>query len=168
MSEPDDLPRRTPRQLGRARSLAHLLDRSFRIPGTSLRFGLDPLLGLIPAGGDVLAALASGYVLYVAWLNGAPGAMIGRMMVNVLVDTLLGAVPVVGDLFDAGFQANSRNVALLEEWLDEEGSQRHHSVAILVAVIAGLLVLLAAVAALIWVLLETLLQGAIGGAAELF
>lgn len=164
----DDLPKRPPRQLDRARLLARLLDRSFRVPGTSLRFGLDPLLGLLPVGGDAISALASGYILYVAWLNGAPGALIGRMLFNLLVDTLVGAVPVVGDLFDAGWQANARNVALLEEWVGEEGSQRHHSIAILIAVLVALLVLLAAVIALIWVVVETLLQGAIGGAAELF
>lgn len=164
----DDLPRRPPRKLDRARTVARLLDRSFRIPGTSLRFGLDPILGLVPGAGDVVAALGSGYILYIAWLNGAPGSMIARMMMNVLVDTLVGAVPVVGDIFDAGWQANARNVALLERWLDEEGSQRHHSVAILVGVIAGLLLLLAVVVAVLWVIVETLLQGAIGGAAGLF
>ncbi|HUG39455.1 MAG TPA: DUF4112 domain-containing protein [Longimicrobiales bacterium] len=156
MSE-NDPPRRPPRQLDRARRVAGLLDRRFRIPGTSFRFGLDPIIGLLPVGGDALAALASGYILYVAWLNGAPGATIGRMMGNVLLDTLVGAVPVVGDLFDAAWHANSRNVALLEEWLGEEGSQGHHSAAILVAVLVGLLVLLAAVVALAWVVLETLL-----------
>lgn len=164
----DDLPRRPPRQLDRARAVARVLDRSFRIPGTSLRFGLDPLLGLLPVAGDAVGALASGYILYVAWLNGAPGSMIARMVLNVLVDTLVGAVPVVGDLFDAGWQANVRNMALLERWLESEGSGRHHSVAILIAVVVGLLVMLAAVIAVIWVVIETLLQGAIGGAAELF
>ena len=163
----DDTPRRPPRKLDRARALARLLDRSFRIPGTQLRFGLDPILGLLPGVGDVAGALGSGYILYVAWLNGAPGSMIARMMLNVVVDALVGSIPVLGDLFDAGWQANARNVRLLERWLDEEGSQRHHSAAILVAVIVGLLVLLAGVVALIWVVLETLLQGAIGGAAEL-
>ena len=167
MSE-QNLVKKTPRKLDHARAVARLLDRSFRIPGTSLRFGLDPILGLLPGGGDVLGALASGYILYVAWLNGAPGSMIARMMMNAVVDALVGAVPVVGDIFDAGWQANSRNVRLLEGWLDEEGSQRHHSVAILVAVIVGLLVLLAGVVAVIWVVLETLFQGTIGGATGLF
>jgi hypothetical protein len=163
-----DLPRRPPRQLDPARTVARLLDRSFRIPGTSLRFGLDPVLGLFPAIGDAVGALGSGYIVYVAWLNGVPGAVIARMLGNVLVDTLVGSVPVVGDLFDAGWQANVRNVALLERWLDEEGSAGHHSVGILIAVILGLLALLVGVIALIWVVLETLLQGTIGGAAQLF
>lgn len=148
--------------------MARVLDRSIRVPGTDLRFGLDPILGLVPGVGDVVGALASGYVLYVAWLNGAPGSMIARMMLNVLVDALVGSVPVLGDLFDAGWQANARNVRLLERWLADEGSQGHHSVAILIAVGLGLLVLLAGVLAVLWVIAETLLQGAIGGAARLF
>ena len=156
----DDLPRRAPRDLGRARALARLLDRSFRIPGTSLRFGLDPLLGLLPVGGDVLAALGSGYILYVAWRNGAPGGLIGRMLVNVLIDTLVGSVPVLGDLFDAGWQANARNVSMLEAWLGEEGSQHHHSPAILVGVVTALLLLLLAVVGLFWWGIELLFQGA--------
>ena len=157
----DDLPKRAPRRLEGARSLARLLDGRFRIPGTTLRFGLDPVLGLFPIGGDVLAALASGWILYVAWLNGAPGSMIGRMLTNVLVDTLVGSVPVLGDLFDAGWKANSRNVALLEEWLGEEGSQHHPSVAILIGVIAALLVLLAGVALVVWAVVEIVFLGSL-------
>ena len=146
-----DLPKRPPRQLDRARTVARLLDRRFRIPGTQLRFGLDPILGLLPVGGDVLAALGSGYILAVAWLNGAPPGMIGRMLWNVLVDVAVGSVPVVGDLFDAGWQANSRNVAILEEWLGEEGSQHHHSPAILVGILLTLVLLLAGV---VWLVLR--------------
>jgi hypothetical protein len=152
----DELPKRPPRRLDRAQTVARWLDRSFRVPGTDLRFGLDPVLGLLPVGGDVIAALGSGYILYVAWLNGAPPGMIGRMLGNVLVDTILGAVPVLGDLFDAGWQANARNVALLERWLGEEGSQHHHSPAVLVGVVAALVLLLAGVVGLVWLTVELL------------
>lgn len=143
--------RRT-RQLGTARALAHLLDRSFRIPGTSRRFGLDPVLGLLPVGGDVVAALGSGYILYVAWRNGAPGPMIGRMLFNVVMDTVVGAVPVLGDLFDGWWQANARNIRMLDDWLQEEGPRRHHSRALLVGMIGTLVVLLAGMAFVLWVL----------------
>ena len=146
----DDLPKRPPRKLDRARSVARLLDRSFRIPGTRLRFGLDPLLGLLPVGGDAIAALGSGYILYIAWQNGAPPKLIGRMLLNVLLDTVVGSVPVLGDLFDAGWQANARNVSMLEEWVGEEGSQHHHSPAILVGIVVTLVVLLAGVVGLFW------------------
>jgi hypothetical protein len=164
----DDLPKRAPRKLDRARNLARLLDRSFRVPGTQLRFGLDPILGLLPVGGDVLAALGSGYILYVAWWNGAPTGLIGRMLGNVLLDTFVGSVPVLGDLFDAGWHANSRNVALLEKWLGKEGSQHHHSPAVLVAVIATLLVLVVGVVAVLWWVLGILLQGSLDPPGQIF
>lgn len=154
-----DLPKRPPERLDAARTVARLLDRSFRIPGTSLRFGLDPLLGLLPVGGDVLAALGSGYILYVAWKNGAPSSLIGRMLVNVLIDTVVGAVPVLGDIFDAGWQANARNVSLLEDWIGEEGGRRHPSPALLVGVIAALALLVAGVVGLVWLLVSILLYG---------
>lgn len=141
---------RPPRQLGRARALARLMDRSLRIPGTSIRFGLDPLLGLLPVGGDVVASLGSGYILYVAWRNGAPGAVLRRMLVNVAVDTVVGSVPVLGDLFDAGWKANSRNVGLLEEWLGEPGAKRRSHPAVLVGIIVVLALLLAGVVGLFW------------------
>lgn len=154
-------PTRAPRQLGSARKVARILDRSFRVPGTSLRFGLDPLLGLLPVGGDVLAALGSGWILYVAWRNGAPPGMIGRMLVNVLIDTLVGSVPVLGDLFDAGWKSNSRNLAMLERWLGAEGPQRHHSPAILVGIVVALILLLALVAGLVWWVIDAVFLGAL-------
>lgn len=126
------------------------MDRSFRIPGTSIRFGLDPLIGLLPVGGDVVASVASGYILYVAWRNGAPGPLLRRMLTNVAIDTVLGSVPMVGDLFDAGWKANSRNVIMLEEWLGEAGSRRHHHPAVLGGIIAVLVLLLIGVVALFW------------------
>lgn len=164
MSERNDTPKRPPQKLDSARAVARLLDRSIRVPGTTLRFGLDPILGLIPGIGDAAGALASGYILYVAWLNGVPGSMIGRMMLNIGIDALMGAIPVIGDLFDAGWQANARNVALLERWLDRDGAQRHHSVAILIGVIVGLLALLAGVAWVLWTVLGAVLQAATGAA----
>lgn len=136
--------------MGSARALARALDRAFRVPGTSLRFGLDPILGLLPIGGDAIAALASGYILYIAWRNGAPGSLIGRMLLNVLVDTAVGSIPVLGDVFDAGWQANARNMALLERWVGEEGATRPASRAILVGVIAALVALVAGVAWALW------------------
>ena len=141
---------RKPVHLGRVRALAHLMDKSFRVPGTSIRFGLDPLVGLLPVGGDVVAGLASGYVIYVAWKNGAPAAVLRRMVANVAIDTLVGSVPVLGDLFDASWKANARNVGILEEWLGEPGLRRRTHPAVLVGIIALLVLLLAGVVALFW------------------
>jgi hypothetical protein len=98
----------------RVRVLARLLDSSISIPGTSLKFGLDPVIGLIPGIGDLLGAVMSGYIILEAVRADVPNVTLVRMLVNVGVDTLLGAVPALGDLFDAAWKSNTMNVALLE------------------------------------------------------
>jgi len=104
--------------LRRTRVVAHLLDDAVRVPGTDRRVGLDPIVGLVPGYGDALAAALSLYVVGEAALAGAPRGTLLRMCANVAVDALVGTVPVVGDLFDAGWKANDRNVALLEAHLE--------------------------------------------------
>jgi hypothetical protein len=107
----------TPDPLARARTLTRLLDSVARVPGTSFRYGLDPLLGIIPGLGDVTGAALSGYLVLLASRLGAPGRVIVRMLGNVVVDTVVGMMPVLGDLFDASWKANTRNLALLERHL---------------------------------------------------
>lgn len=99
----------------RLERLAWLLDTSIGIPGTRFRFGIDPVLGLFPGGGDLVGAALSAYVVIEAWRLGLPGNAIARMIANVAADTLLGSVPVAGDVFDAWWKANLRNVAILRE-----------------------------------------------------
>lgn len=99
--------------LRRLRALAWLLDARWRVPGTSFRVGVDPLLGLIPGFGDGLAALISLYIVYEGWRLGASDRTIARMLLNVLIEFLVGTVPVIGDLFDAAWKANLRNLRLL-------------------------------------------------------
>ena len=114
-----------PRQerLQRLRSLARLLDSCIPLPG-GFRIGLDALVGLVPVVGDVAGALMSGYILNEARLLGASNSVLVRMSLNLLLETVVGAVPLVGDLFDAGFKANLRNIALLERYhLDPQGSR---------------------------------------------
>lgn len=111
-------------RLQRVRSLAWLLDNSIPLPG-GFRIGLDPIIGLIPGVGDAIGALMSVFILNEARMLGAPRSVLMRMSGNVLIDTLIGAIPFVGDLFDAGFKANARNLALLERYaLDPRGSVR--------------------------------------------
>src|SRR5690606_29030914 len=98
-----------------------LLDTSLGIPGTKIRFGLDPLLGLIPGGGDLVSLLMSGYVLHQARRLGLPRHLMTRMIMNVGIDAVAGAVPLVGDLFDVAFKANVRNMKLIEEHLHQKG-----------------------------------------------
>ncbi len=97
--------------------LAWLMDRAFHIPGTRITVGLDALLGLLPIGGDVLTGLVQSALVLVALSHyKVPKTVAARMMANVLIDTAVGAIPLVGDLFDVGFKANTRNVRLLEAY----------------------------------------------------
>ena len=96
---------------------AYWLDAGIRIPGTSLRFGLDPILGLIPGAGDAAGAVLAGWILIEAVRLGASRATLLRIAGNVALDAGLGAVPLLGDIFDFAWKANLRNVTLLERHL---------------------------------------------------
>lgn len=104
-------------RLARLRWVARLMDARFVLPGTRFRFGADAIVGLAPGVGDALTGLVSLWVVWEARNLGAPPALLARMLANVALDVAGGAVPVLGDLFDAAFKANLRNVALLEDWL---------------------------------------------------
>ncbi len=125
----------------RARELARLLDAAFRVPGTRFRFGLDPLLGLVPGLGDVVGGAFGFYLLVLAFRAGAPPSVIGRMFLNIGADLLLGAVPLLGDLLDAGYKANLRNLALLERYIDRPEDTKKRSFLLLVLLSLVLLVL---------------------------
>ena len=127
--------------LSRARALTRLLDSAARVPGTSMRFGLDPILGLVPGLGDVAGAALSGYVVLLASRLGAPTTVIVRMLGNVVIDTVGGTVPVIGDLFDAGWKANTRNLTLLERHHGRSESTKRASRAVVWGTVAALLVL---------------------------
>jgi hypothetical protein len=100
------------RHLARLDRLAALLDSAFRIPGTRWRIGLDGLIGLLPGIGDALTfTIAAGIVGYAAGLGVRPAALC-RMVVNLIVDFVIGSVPLLGDIFDVAFKANRRNVNL--------------------------------------------------------
>lgn len=105
------------KKLNRIRKLAKLLDSAIGIPGTKIRFGLDPILGLIPGGGDLLGAMISAYMVYLAANFGLKKEEIGKMIGNVAIETILGSFPLVGDIFDAYFKANIRNLEILEQHL---------------------------------------------------
>jgi hypothetical protein len=95
--------------------ITKLMDKQFKVPGTNFRFGLDGLIGLIPGAGDVTTFAISCYLLTLMAKNGASGYVMARMVVNVLIDVVVGAIPILGDLFDFAFKANSRNLRLMEE-----------------------------------------------------
>jgi hypothetical protein len=93
---------------------AYWLDAGIRVPGTNLRFGLDPILGLIPGAGDAAGAVLAGWILVEAIRLGASRATVIRIAGNVALDAVVGAIPILGDIFDFAWKANLRNVALLE------------------------------------------------------
>ncbi|MEO1616047.1 MAG: DUF4112 domain-containing protein [Planctomycetota bacterium] len=111
--------------LERIQRLARLLDTSFRVPGTKFRFGLDALLGLLPVGGDAVTAIAGTVLIARASRLGASKGLLMRMVFNLLIDFTLGALPLVGDVFDFFWRSNSRNVKLLESHLAKKNSVGH-------------------------------------------
>jgi len=104
-------------RLRRLRRFAWVIDAALRIPGTRFRFGLNGLIGLPPGFGDVALALLSLYFVVEAMRLRVPLGLLGRMLLNIAIEFALGAVPVLGDLFDMVWKANLRNVALLERHL---------------------------------------------------
>jgi hypothetical protein len=100
-------------------SLEILLDEAFRIPGTSFRFGIDGIIGLVPGLGDVLAGLLSLVIPLAAWIRGVPYIALVRMGLNLGIGVLVGSIPVFGDIFDIAWKANRRNYRLLQLHLRE-------------------------------------------------
>ena len=138
------------RRLNRLRRFAWLLDRSIPIGGR-WRVGIDPIIGIIPGAGDWIAALLSLYVLYEGARLGLPARVLARMGGNILVETIVGAVPILGDLFDFVWHANVRNFALVERHYRPELRPRSMRkiwlglavFALLIAALIGMLVFLA-------------------------
>jgi hypothetical protein len=98
-------------------ALAKLLDTQFRIPGTGFTFGLDPILGLLPGIGDAISSLLQIYLVFSFFKKGVSGELAARITFNVLLDTVFGSLPVLGQIWDFWFKANQRNQKLaLEHW----------------------------------------------------
>ncbi|MGQ0713542.1 MAG: DUF4112 domain-containing protein [Gemmatimonadaceae bacterium] len=120
-------PTRSPESTARTRDLARVLDEAIRIPGTNIRIGLDALLGLLPGGGDIAGGALSALIMLQAARAGAPTSVLARMLGNVVVDTVVGTIPLLGDLFDVAWRANSKNVRLLESWREHPAGTRRAS-----------------------------------------
>ncbi len=129
-------------------SLAKLMDSQFRVPGTGIRFGLESIVGLLPVGGDAVGFLASAGLVLTMARHGASPQLVARMLVNVAVDAFVGAIPLIGDLFDVVYKANNRNVQLLEAYY-AEGKYRGSAWPV---VTMALVVLILIGGALAWVL----------------
>ncbi len=133
------------------RRLATLLDARFRVPGTNIRFGLDPILSLVPGIGDLASPAFAVALLVQAVYQGVPRVIVVRMLLNALIDALIGAIPVVGVVGDIFYRANLRNLALLERYATP-GVVPTRGDRVFVLVAAGIfgLVLLVPVAIALW------------------
>jgi uncharacterized protein DUF4112 len=101
--------------------LARLFDTAFFVPGTNIRFGVEAVMRLVPGVGDAAASALSCWLLYEAHRLEVPKHVFARLAANVAIEGIVGAVPILGDLFDVGFRANRRNVQILREYFEREG-----------------------------------------------
>jgi hypothetical protein len=106
--------------LDRLDRVTQLLDTALVIPGTNIRFGADAIVGLVPGIGDAITTAISAWVIYEARRLGAPRHLVARMVGNVALDGLVGAVPLLGDVFDLMFKSNRKNIRLLRAWMDKQ------------------------------------------------
>lgn len=135
--------------------VTRVLDELVSVPGTPIKVGLDPLIGLIPVAGDALAALVGSWVILEASRFGIPRVVLGRMIVNLAVDLGIGAIPLLGDIYDVAFRSNRRNLDLFRKHaLDPDASTRGEQ-----AFLVGLVLLLVGI-----VLLAATALGALIGA----
>jgi hypothetical protein len=137
--------------------LGHLLDSSVRLPG-GFRIGLDGILGLIPGIGDMAGAVLSTLILYEAYRRGAPKAVLIKMLMNIGVDTTVGAIPLVGDAFDFFWKANKKNVRLLDEYQSHPKTARRKSIWGAVMIMVAAIIVLWALFYLAWSLIQWLWQ----------
>ncbi|MGB3404948.1 MAG: DUF4112 domain-containing protein [Microcoleaceae cyanobacterium] len=145
------------------RQLSHVLDNAIPVPGTSYRIGLDPILGLIPGGGDIVGGILSAYIMFKAFQMGVPRKTLTQMATNIALESLVGTVPVLGDVFDVAWKANVKNVELLETHLNVPTPEAKKAnplyVFLLIAGLLLLIVLIAAVGIAIIGLLWNLITG---------
>jgi len=137
--------------------LSRVLDSWFHVPGTHIRFGISGIIGLIPGLGDAITGLAACIIVLAAWFRGLPYITLARMLVNLALDVIIGAIPLLGDVFDIAWKANRRNYKLLTRHLAEprRHTWRDWCVLVLMAV-AIAAILLAPVIVLVWLVLHLL------------
>jgi hypothetical protein len=150
------VPRSDP--LARARTIARLLDSAVGVPGTGIRFGLDPVMGLVPGLGDLTGMLLSGYLVLLGGRLGVSRAVLARMLANIAVDTVGGTVPLIGDLFDVAWKSNMRNVALLERAIGAPAATRRASALAIAGVLLALVLLAAGGIAVAFVVLRAVFR----------
>ena len=152
--EPDE---KLPADLVALRKFSVLMDEAVGVPGTSFRFGLDPLLGLVPGVGDVISALLSAWIVAGALRHRVPMLKICRMVFNILADLIIGEIPLIGDIFDFAFEENVMNMRILMQYRNRRMPPRKASeiAAVLIVIVLiilgiGIVSVGLMIAALIW------------------
>ena len=143
-----------PARMARPRRVGWLLDNAIPIPGTRYHLGIDQIIGLVPGIGDLIGGALSLYIIVEAWRLGVPRGLLARMGWNVAIDTLVGEVPILGDLFDIGFKANLRNLALLDGFAERPVELRRSSRRVLWLVMLGVVLVTAGAIALAVLLVQ--------------
>ena len=133
--------------------VSRLLDSKFRIPGTSIRFGLDPVFGLLPVAGDLATMLISLSLIYTMFQNGASGKLVAKMILNALLDLIIGSIPVIGTVFDVYFKANNRNVELLRQYY-QEGKHGGSALGVIIPVLLVLMAIAFLFIYVTWILIS--------------
>jgi hypothetical protein len=154
--EPDS---KLPRDLVALRRFAYYMDEAFTIPGTPFKVGLDALLGLIPGIGDVIGGVLSTWIVIGALRHRVPARIIARMVLNIAIDLLFGAVPVAGDVFDFLYEENVKNMRLLEKHRDRRRPPRSYAaiaftaaMIVLFVVAIAVLFVAAVIALVLWII----------------
>lgn len=135
--------------------IANLMDSKFEIPGTNFRFGLDPMLSLMPVLGDLITLIISSMLIYTMHNHGASRKVVIKMMLNAGLDTVIGAIPLVGTVFDVFYRSNERNVRLLKEHY-YEGKHQGSGTGLLLVILLIAIVVIGAVIYGIWKLVEAI------------
>jgi len=146
---------KTNKALKQVAFLGKLMDNQFSIPGTNFRFGLDPIIGLLPGAGDLATFAISSYMLTIMAKNGASGYLLARMALNVLVDTAIGSIPFIGDVFDFAYKSNAKNVRLMQQHF-QEGRHRGSAWKVIIPILLLVMLCMAGVVWGIWKLLAML------------
>lgn len=147
--EPDSVREALEQKAKTSKFIAYLLDECIRIPGTQIRIGLDPILGLVPGGGETVSSVVGAFLLADASRRGIPFRTLFKMGGNLLVNATIGALPGVGDLFSAWFKSNSRNFDLMRVYIESpDGRQAKGGWGPILVVFGFIIVLLGVVVTL--------------------
>jgi heme/copper-type cytochrome/quinol oxidase subunit 3 len=141
------------RDLRRVEDISRLLDSQFRIPGTNFRFGLDPILGLLPVAGDLSTFLISGSLVMTMARHGVSRKVVILMMMNVILDAIIGCIPIIGQIFDFTYKANDRNIKLLKKHY-QEGKYQGTGNGIIITILLITLIILIVIGYLMFKLLQ--------------